>query len=123
MAALDDGLVQRDQLLGSFELADNLLRCALSDYHPRALGLVWQDEWADLPLDQLPGSTPPFRLKNQPERLAMSRTCFQKQIKTTTSIANLSSYTNFCCPEIPWEPCDFAVLYIACSSETWGLIP
>ena len=51
-ADLDDGLALGDQLLGSFELADDLLRCVPGAFHGRVPGPVWPAEdshspWTD----------------------------------------------------------------------------
>jgi len=52
-AELDDGLALGDQLLGGFELADDLLRRAPGAFHGEVPGPVWLDEeshspWTDL---------------------------------------------------------------------------
>jgi hypothetical protein len=43
-ADLDDGLALGDQLRGSFELADDLLRCVPGAFHGRVPGPVWPAE-------------------------------------------------------------------------------
>jgi len=52
-ADVGDGLALDDQLLGSFQLADDLLRRVPGAFHGRVPGPVWPDEdshspWTDL---------------------------------------------------------------------------
>ena len=50
-----DGLALGNQLLGSFELADDLLRCVHDVFHGGVPGPVWPDEDSHLPWNDFRG--------------------------------------------------------------------
>jgi hypothetical protein len=55
-ADVGDGLGLGDQLLGRFELADDLLGCIPGAFHVRIPGPVWPDEDSHSPCSDLRGT-------------------------------------------------------------------
>jgi hypothetical protein len=74
-ADLVDGLALGDQLLGSFELADDLLGCVPGAFHGRVPGLVWPAEdthspWTGFPDPGQPNPASATRAANACHHLA-----------------------------------------------------